>query len=135
MVRYKVFRIQVSPLTCQVSHVTVVSSVFTQHQFFRIFFILGFRCQTVPQNKLFTSEKNLYQMLLIWSLSINLHTFKTVNLSKIQLFTCSKIVLLYHKIWCCGNVNETTVIQVDNSNLFIYSQFFVNLFDASMLYI
>lgn len=69
MVRYKVFRIQVSPLTCQVSHVTVVSSVFTQHQFFRIFFILGFRCQTVPQNKLFTTEKkfvsNVIGMIIV----------------------------------------------------------------------
>lgn len=62
MVRYKVFRIQVSPLTCQVSHVTVVSLVFTQHQFFRIFFFLGFHCQTVvlsKQDKLFTSGKKM----------------------------------------------------------------------------
>lgn len=52
MVRCKVLRIQVFPLTCQVSHVTVVSSVFIKHSF------LGFRCQTIPQKNI-NQEKKL----------------------------------------------------------------------------
>lgn len=91
MVRCKVLRIQVFPLTCQVSHVTVVSSVFIKHSF------LGFRCQTIPQKTLI-KKKNLIS---------NVTDMIIVQLSKLWIlvkFTdtiISKIILLYHKILCC----------------------------------
>lgn len=92
MVRCKVLRIQVFPLTCRVSHVTVVSSVFIKHSF------LGFRCQTIPQKTLIKKKNlisNVIEMIIV-------QLSKLWFLVKFTDTIISKIILLYHKIWCCG---------------------------------
>lgn len=97
MVRCKVLRIQVFPLTCQVSHVTVVSSVFIKHSF------LGFRCQTIPQKTLIKKKNlisNVIEMIIV-------QLSKLWFLVKFTDTIISKIILLYHKIWCCEMLMKT----------------------------